>query len=344
MSGALRHLNREDLGRIPGDPTGFLRSLGGPCAIHLVGRDASRTRAVSTLLHGNEPSGFLAAHRWLRDERMPAVDTLLVIANVEAALAEPGFHYRMLPGRQDLNRCFAGPFDSPEGQLALGILDALAHGPPEAVIDVHNNTGHNPPYGVGIEPTPEALRLVALFGTRYVWSHLSLGALTEVLPDVPGITVEVGRSGDARANEIAHAGLVAFLERDDLFARDAEEPDVQVLMRPMRVCLQPGARLAIADTADPEADLTILTDLDRHNFERVEPGTPIGFVRGDAWPLVLVDEDGSDRASDHFNVEDGVLRTNCPMIPIMITTDPVAAASDCLFYVVHEGPGSNLLR
>lgn len=339
MSDPLRHSSRADLGEIPIDPGAFLRALGGPCAIHLEGRDRSRTRAVSTLLHGNEPSGFLAAHRWLREGRTPAVDTLMVVANVEAALAESGFQYRMLPGRRDLNRCFAGPFEGPDGLLARDILDALRHDCPEAVIDVHNNTGHNPPYGVGVEPNRKALQLVALFGNRYVWSHLSLGALMEVLPDAPGVTVEVGRSGDPRANEVAYAGLVEFLERDILFERDGEDPSVQVLMMPMRVCLQPGVRLAVADTADREADLTIFTDLDQHNFEAVEPGTPIGFVRGDSWPLVLLDENGRDRAADHFVVENGVLRTNCPMIPIMITTDPVAAANDCLFYVVHEGPG-----
>lgn len=340
MNGTLRHLNREDLGQISADPSVFLRQLGGPCAIHLEGRDRSRTRAVSTLLHGNEPSGFLATHRWLREARTPAVDTLLVIANVEAALADSGFRYRMLPERRDLNRCFAGPFEDTDGRLARDILEVLGSARPEAVIDVHNNTGHNPPYGVGLEPNREALQLVALFGTRYVWSHLSLGALMEVLPDVPAVTIEVGRSGDPRANEVAHAGLKAFLELDPLFKTGTGEPDVQVLMTPMRVCLRPGARLTVADAVDPEADLTILSDLDRHNFDRIEPGTTIGFVQGDVWPLVLIDEEGRDRATDHFVVEDGVLRTHCPMIPIMITTDPVAAASDCLFYVVHEGPSA----
>ena len=342
LSGILRSLARADLGTIPPDPGAFLAALAGPCAIAVPGRDGARTRVVTTLLHGNEPSGFVGAHRWLREGRTPAVDTLLIIANVEAALAEPGFHYRMLPGRTDLNRCFKGPFDTADGALAREILDTVASVSPEALIDVHNNTGHNPPYGVGVEPTRAALQLVALFGDRYVWSHLSLGALMEVLPDFPAVTVEVGRSGDPRADDVAHAGLTEFLGRDRLF--DAPDtPDVRVLLMPMRVCLRPGARLAISDEtgAEPggDADLTIFQDLDRHNFETVASGTPVGFVRGDEWPLTLIDEEGQDRAREWFAIDAGVLRTKRSMIPIMITTDPVAATSDCLFYVVREVPG-----
>ena len=345
MNAGLRHLERAELGEVPADAISFLRALAGPTAIRVAGHDRSRSRVVTTLLHGNEPSGVIALHRWLREDATPAVDTLLVIASVEAALAAPGFAYRMLPGRPDLNRCFAGPFDTPEGSLAREILVAIENAAPEAIVDVHNNTGHNPPYGVGLEPDMAALGLVALFGDRYVWSHLSLGALMEVLPDgVPGVTIEVGRSGDPRADEVAYTGLVEFLGRDRLFPVP-RRPDVQVLLMPMRVCLRPGATLAISEAdagdaarPDPAADLTIFRDLDRHNFEVVESGTSIGFVRGPEWPLVLIDEAGRDRAAEHFAIEDGLLRTRRDLIPIMITTDPVAATNDCLFYVVREVP------
>ena len=41
----------------------FLRALGGPACLFLRGQDRSRTRALVTLLHGNEPSGAIALHR-----------------------------------------------------------------------------------------------------------------------------------------------------------------------------------------------------------------------------------------------------------------------------------------
>ena len=38
----------------------FLRLLGGPACLFLEGEDDTRTRALVTLLHGNEPSGLMA--------------------------------------------------------------------------------------------------------------------------------------------------------------------------------------------------------------------------------------------------------------------------------------------
>lgn len=51
---------------LPESPIAWLQSLEGPIVLDVPGRDARRTRVVSTLLHANEPSGFIGIHRWLR--------------------------------------------------------------------------------------------------------------------------------------------------------------------------------------------------------------------------------------------------------------------------------------
>ncbi len=338
MTSQLRHIERPRASELPADALAFLGELSGPTAIHIEGRDPRRRRVATTLLHGNEPSGARAMHAWLREGAVPAVDALFVIANVEAALASPPFSHRSLPDRRDLNRCFLGPWADADERLAREILGVIRARPAEALIDLHNNTGHNPPYGVGVETTSEALQLVALFGDRFVWSHLTLGALMEAVRDLPSATVEVGRSGDPAADGVALRGLRSFLSADPLFTAGAR-PEVRILTTPMRVCLRRGLSVAVAEEgegASSTADLTILADLDRHNFERVEAGTTLGYARGEGWPLELIDEDGRDRATTYFSLEGGVLRTRRPIIPIMITTDPRVAASDCLFYVVQE--------
>jgi len=324
--------------QIPEDATTFLRSLGGPVAIRVPGRDRSRCRVATTLLHGNEPSGFRAMHAWLRAGSTPAVDALLVVANVEAALTSPGFAHRFLEGHRDLNRCFLGPWDDSDGHLAREILDAIGAAAPEALIDLHNNSGHNPPYGVGVKPSPEALELVSLFARRFVFSQLTLGALMEAVSELPSATIEVGRGGEAVADAVALEGLTRFLEHEQVLGRP-DRTDVQVLVTPMRVCLKPGTSLVVADqvrSGRGAADLMILSDLDRHNFERLAPGKVLGFVRGREWPVEVIDEQGRDRAREFLSLEDGVLRTRQPVIPIMITTDPAIATVDCLFYVVRE--------
>jgi len=328
----LRKLSREGVS-LPEDPDDFLRDLGGPTAILVPGRDRSRSRAVTTLLHGNEPSGFRAVHAWLRSGAVPAVDALLVIANVEGALTVPP--QRCAPGRRDLNRCFLGPWDDADGALARDLLDTLEAARPEALVDLHNNSGHNPAYGVGVDASPEALQVVSFFADRFVLSHLALGALMEALPHPPSATIEVGRAGDPAADAVALSGLERLLDCERLF-EPGFEPLVQVLQMPMRAELRGAPRLAVADTARAGFDFTLRADLDHHNFERVEPGALLGWCTEASLPLRLVAEDGADHAADYFALQAGELRAARSFVPIMITTDPAAAAQDCLFYVVEE--------
>ncbi len=345
MSEVLRVVAAPAPNVIPADPLALLGALDGPVAWRVRGRDPTRVRVVTTLLHGNEPSGLLALQSWLREGPSPAVDILCVIANVEAAKRSPVFTHRTVPGRPDLNRCFLGPFEGVEGRLARAILDLVEAIEPEALVDIHNNTGHNPVYGVGVEPTPEILGLCSMFGTRFIWSDLTLGALLEAVTACPAATIEVGKSGEESANVAALQGLRRYVDAERLFEpgdRSADgtalfEPDrVRVLRMPMRATIEPGLRLVMSTVPHADADLTMPDDLDRHNFELVEAGARIGWVKGARAPLRLVDQDGRNRADEYFERRGDELVVRRPFMPIMITTDAAVAASDCLFYVVHD--------
>ncbi len=333
--GVLRVLGDPARAEVPSDPLAFLESLDGPTVWHLTGRDRSRLRVVTTLLHGNEPSGFLALHDWLRSGRQPAVDALCVVANVEAAQLHPVFTNRSVPERRDLNRCFLGPFADREGMIARAILDLIEEHRPEAIIDIHNNTGHNPAYGVGMQPTPEAKALTALFGDRFVWTHLRLGALLEAVDLCPIVTVEVGKSGSEVADQIALRGVETFLESKSVF-HEGGASAIDVLQMPMRAQVVPGCRLVMAQRPDASADFTIPDDLDRHNFESVPAGSRIGWVRGDGCPLQLIDERGDDQATRYFERRGSELVARRAFTPIMVTVDAAIAKSDCVFYVVES--------
>ena len=126
----------------------FLQKLGGPTFLWFPGRDNTRTRAVSTLLHGNEPSGVRAVHRWIREGQQPEVNLLCFIGAIDAALTKPLFSHRYAPNRKDLNRCFSPPFEGIEGTLAQAMLGELHQTRPEVLIDIHNTSGRSPAYGV----------------------------------------------------------------------------------------------------------------------------------------------------------------------------------------------------
>jgi hypothetical protein len=335
----LRHVEAPPASAIPVDHVAFLRSLGGPAAIRLRGRDRTRCRVVVTLLHGNEPSGLVALHGRLRDGRAPATDTLLVLGAVEAALADPPLSSRVLPDGTDLNRCFGpGALSGPSRDLALSILEAVRAVGPEALVDIHNNTGHNPPYAVAARIGDAERHLAGLFGDRLVHYDLRIGALAEETPGLcPTVVIEAGRAGDPASDRTARRGLDRFLDAGVLFERGSEVPRLDVFHHPVRVEIAAGVRLAWGDEPEPAAQLTIAEDIDRHNFELLLPGTELGWLAPEApWPLVARGADGADRSHELFARDGARLVARRSIVPIMMTTNPEIAHSDCLFYAVER--------
>lgn len=327
-----RDLERGDL---PEEPADFLRRLGGPTILRLPGVDGSRTRVVTTLLHGNEPSGLRAVLRYLRGPNQPTPDALFFIASVEAALEPPAFTHRALPGVIDANRCWRPPFSTAAGGVAEAVLSRLIDVRPECLVDLHNNSGHNPAYGVAFSLGHAERSLVSLFADRVVHTPLELGTIVEAtVEDFPSVTVECGRGGDPAADEVAWAGLLRFLDWEQI---DFERPvqPLAVYEDPIRVCVRKGVTLAFAEAERSEVDLTISASVDRHNFETLSAGTPIGWLAPDAdWPLEAWNAAGEECSQALFANDAGVLRARSPRIPIMMTTNRVIAESDCLFYSV----------
>ena len=216
---------------------GWLAGLGGPSVLRVPGRDRRRARGFATLLHGNEPSGVRALHAWLRSRAVPGVDLVCFVGAVAAALAPPRFAHRLLPGRSDLNRCFRPPFDGPNGEIAGEALRLLREAGCDALVDLHNNTGHNPPYGVATAVDAARLQLTALFGERLIVSDLRLGTLTEATSeDFPSLTVECGRAGDPAADRVAREGLERYAALDEIETRRLPALPIAILGEAVRVC------------------------------------------------------------------------------------------------------------
>jgi len=333
-----REVGRDfDRASLPERDLDFLRELAGPSLIRIPGRDSSRVRVASTLLHGNEPSGLRAMLRYLRSGVVPAVDVVLFIGAVGTALCEPPFFNRAIPGERDANRCWRPPWDTPQGEVARQVLDQLRAIAPECLVDLHNNTGHNPAYGVAFQIGHAELSLVSLFADRAVHTPIELGTLVEATVDLcPSVTVECGRAGDAVADAAAWVGLERYLDWDVI---DFEKPLVPLMLleEPVRVCVREGTTLAFGDAPDFAAEVTISRDIDKHNFERLAPGSAIGWLRDPhAWPLLAERADGVECSRELFEVEDGVLRSRRAFVPIMMTTNRRIALSDCLFYAVQR--------
>lgn len=219
----------------------FLERLGGPTWLCIPGDDRSRTRAITTLLHGNEPSGVRAIHEWIRSGKQPTVNLACFIGAVQAALKPPGFANRFLPGHQDLNRCFRPPFDGDEGTIAAELLQRLRSANPEALIDLHNTSGMGPAYTVSTQISPVHEALTTLFSHHLVLTDLRLNTLMEAMEDdFLTITVECGGAHSRQADAVATQGLFHYATADSIVVPTQQNPGVTVLKHPIRVELSQG--------------------------------------------------------------------------------------------------------
>lgn len=316
----------------------FLRHLGGPTCLILEGEDSTRTRAMVTLLHGNEPSGAMALYRWLCSGQRPAVNIVCVIASVTAALEPPLFSHRMLPRARDLNRCFHAPFDDAQGELALEILTLLRARQPEAVIDIHNTSGSGPAFGVCTFKQPQHEALVALFTQRLIVADLGLGALMDVSNEnCPVVTIEVGGRLDDAAHALAYEGLCRFFMQPEVLTSAPADWGMELLHNPVRLELKPHVSLTYAEQRCLDYDLTLRCDIEHLNFGTVDADTQLGWAQADGIDLFTAkDAGGRCAVSKLVRVERGKVYAAQPLRLFMITTNPDIAHTDCLLYAVAE--------
>jgi hypothetical protein len=319
---------------IPERVNEFLQSLPGPVAIHLTGRDSSRTRVLVTLSHGNEPSGLEAVHHWLLSGRQPTVDVVVILGAVEAALAEPMFFHRQLPGTRDLNRCFNPPYKDRQGQLARAMLRHIRELKPEAVIDMHNTSGSSSAFSVSVGDSPEGQALSSLFVARMIVTELRLGSLMEQDVGCPVITVEAGGSQDENSAVVAMEGIQRYFCRESIY----DNPDPVVLFRhPLRLELSPHSRIDYADRPLHDRDITVRGDIEQFNFAPVTRQSMLGWLDETGLSHLRIGSDSHPHeVEQYFRVEEGQLFPNQHMRLFMATTRPDIAASDCLFYFVCD--------
>ncbi len=314
----------------------FLCNLNGPTWIDITGQDTDRTRVLVTLLHGNEPSGTKALFNWLTDpdREQPLTNLSCLINSVEAALTEPEFSHRYMPHCPDMNRCFRPPFDSDNGKLAKAILQRIRSLKPEAVIDMHNTSGSGPDFAVTTKLEKEHINLAKNFSKRLILTELQLGSLMEAEVGCPIITLECGGSIDFAADQAALKALHTLATHKNLFLDDTESK-LDILKHPLRVEVKNDVRVSYAEMAMAHSDITLASDIEKHNFGVTPKDECLGWVGPKGLDYFsAIDDCGHDIKSDLFTVRHGKLYTARNLRLFMVTPRPEIAQKDCLFYLV----------
>ena len=307
--------------------------LAGPTLIHLHGRRA-RPLFVSSLLHGNETSGWDAIRRVLmqyRDRELPRSLSLL-IGNVEAARTGK----RHLENQPDFNRVWdAG--ESAEHEAMAQVVDEMRRREVEFSIDIHNNTGHNPHYGCVNSTDERYLQLARLFSRNIVYFLRPQSVQSIAFAKLcPAVTVECGRavssSGAAHAAEFVNAVLnISELPRHPISTHD-----IDVFHTVATVKVDPGCRFTFDGKG---GDLRFESGLDRLNFAEVPAETLIATRQtGFENPLVVTDEAGRDVTNAYFRFDQDRILFREPTIPAMITLDIEIIRQDCLCYLMERYP------
>lgn len=306
--------------------------IDGPTLIELEGEQGAPL-FVSCLMHGNEDSGLGAIQIVLRRlaRQKPPRPMMILIGNVAAA--REGM--RRLEGQPDYNRVWPGctqDRETDEARTMAQIHARVVKRKAFAAIDIHNNTGRNPHYGVICVEDERVMTLAALFAPRAVLFRGLPGTQTASFSgQVPAITVECGQSGKIENAQAAARLVDAVLSLDVLNAADSRA-DLTLFHTLARVKLRSDVALK-RDRFRPWLELE--NNLDLHNFSRLPEGFRFGKTNH-AMPFEVMNEDEQDVASSFFEIAEGRVHLTTSIIPAMLTTQERIIRQDCLCYLMEE--------
>jgi hypothetical protein len=335
----ITYLKNPDSLELKADYIQFLMTLTGPTVIDITGFDESKSRVFITLLHGDEPSGLIAMHRWLTangELPVPATNVRFIICSVEAANISPLLSRRYLDGGKDINRCFSdGNIDNCGFcTRALLIEKAIKEVEPEILVDLHNCAGSGPAFAIAAMITPEVLSITSRFCQTIILSGLRLGTLMERKFDCPMITVKCGGSNDEQSHHIAYKGL-KILTLNDQPRNFQQDRAVDIIYNPLRLALTPHTSLSYGNHDEGFIGVCIKSNIEQLNYGISRKDQMIGWVDDKGLSnFELINEHGENVISEYFTCRKNILTCVVDIRIFMATDNKNIALNDCLFYVV----------
>ncbi len=327
----------------------FLLSLIGLTVIDISGENKDEWRVISTLLHGDEPSGLIAIHRWLTSKNelpKPKTNIRIIISSVEAATYQHLFTHRYLPDGVDLNRCFneKSILNSKDGankdidgyiQRAKLIENAIREVNPKAIIDLHNTSGNGPAFAVSTLISPNVLSLASYFCDTLILSDISIGAMMELDFSCPVVTIECGGSNDDQAHEVAFNGIRQFAKCDSSCTLPQDKA-VQILYKPLRLVIKADRKLSFSEHDENYSGVTLRQNIEQFNYGGCCEGLLLGWLDDKGLEnLEMLNDQGINVIENYFKLVDNKLVCATNLKIFMASNQSNIARSDCLFYVVN---------
>ena len=308
--------------------------LNGPALFFLEGV-RKPSLIVSTLLHGNEHTGFLALRNWLHPYSVGAKplprSLWIFIGNTEAAQS----NLRFLPHQPDYNRIWRGRL-GPEGEMARKVTQLVTRDPLFAAVDIHNNSGSNPYYACVSRWQRSHIQLAGLFGRTVVHATQPAESFAHAFSDFsPSVTLECGVSGEQQGIQRTIEYLEAVLHLSEFTPHGFSSVDIDGYHTAARVRVRPHVDFffeELKQVSPVNKTLVLRSDLERLNFCPLPVGTLIGRYQGTDIPLEVLDENQYDPKL--LNFENGRISTATEVTPAMFTIKERAIREDCLGYLM----------
>ena len=316
-------------------PTQAHRVFGGPTLIHLK-REIERPIFISTLLHGNETTGFIALQKYFKNNPNFKRSVIILIGNTRAA--EQGL--RKLPEQVDFNRVWHEEDRTDDEQgIAFDTAKEIIHYCKENKIqyaaDIHNNTGRNPYYGCVNRIDKTHIHLASLFSNDIVYFTEPHQVMSLNLAEFcPSTTVEAGLPGVPEGIDFT----VKFIERLmnlDKLSHTFDIKDISLFHTIGRIKIIHEASIDFDEEKSSPSDFSLLKDFDENNFKELPVGTFLGYRNGEH-SLQIYDNDDCDMADEFIDPIGNMMTTKKVIIPSMFTKVIQFLKDDCLGYLMEK--------
>jgi succinylglutamate desuccinylase len=313
-------------------PKELFTVLSGPTLIHLQGR-RKEPLFVSTLLHGNEDTGFIALQKLLREHAEKELPRSLSVffGNIQAAR----FGRRRLDDQPDYNRIWLGPGDTPEHQMMRQIVKEMRARQVFASVDIHNNTGVNPHYACVNRLDQRFYHLATLFSRVVVYFIRPHGVQSMAFAELcPSVTVECGHVGEKTGIQHAKEFLNACLNLAEIPDQPVPPHDLDLYHTVATVKVPEGITFGFGKE---EAEIVFQKNVDHMNFTELSPGTLLGRLGGSQKArLKVISESGHDVDDKFLDYSGGEVRTKLFLMPSMFTLNREVISQDCLGYFMER--------
>lgn len=268
---------------------------------------------VSTLLHGNETSGWDAVRRFISD--YPEASFVLLVGNVHAAAQ----NMRHLPHEVDFNRIWRQqPWHS-------NLKDLLEKYQPWCGIDIHNNSGPNPHYSVVTDVRTSTLALATLFSNKVIFTDHTLDILAHGLSShCPALTIETGTVEDPASEQRAYD----FLERLNT---------VRCVPNTLQCEPETYATIGIVKVEHENGGIdnfpVFEQSLKQKSFKNLPAGSPFINSLPTGWRVNVLDPaHNRDLTNDFLEFRDDRAILKRDVVMSMFTHTPLLAIQDCVCY------------